>query len=97
MNAQRDPESAEFEHLAVACHLPGARILEIGCGQGQLTWQYAGLPRQVIGIDPSSSALHEARSTQPARLSNVFLTQARAESLPFPSHAFDIFLFASSF
>jgi len=101
-NVSRDPEGAELEHLAAACQLASKQVLEIGCGNGYLTWQYAGLPnrsglpRRVIGIDPNASALHEAISTRPASTQNGSFTQASGAALPFPSQVFDIVIFALS-
>jgi ubiquinone/menaquinone biosynthesis C-methylase UbiE len=97
MKALRDPERAQVRALVAACPLADKRILEIGCGSGQLTWQYAGIPRQVVGIDPEAAALDQAKIDRPASISNVSLLRAVCEALPFPSHVFDVALFASSF
>ncbi len=97
MKALRDPEGAQLSALVAACALDGKRTLEIGCGSGQLTWQYAGLPRQVVGIDQEPSVLREAAAGRPDSISNVSLLQARAQALPLPSRFFDVVLFASSF
>lgn len=96
MKPLRDPEGAELSHLLAACELPGARVLEIGCGNGFLTRQYAALPALVAAIDPNAEDLREAAqlSAQPQK---VFFSQATAERLPFPAAAFEVVLFASSF
>lgn len=96
MKALRDPECAELNHLIAACQLPGMHILEIGCGNGILTWQYAGLPWKVVGIDPDASRLLQAKADRPASLSNVSFSRAVGEALPFSSRIFDVALFASS-
>jgi ubiquinone/menaquinone biosynthesis C-methylase UbiE len=96
MKALRDPERAELNHLIAACQLPGKQFLEIGCGNGVFTWQYAGLPWQVVGIDPEASEILQAKNDRPASLSNVSLVRAAGEALPFPSEFFDEALFASS-
>ncbi len=95
MRPQRDPEGAELSHLLAACLLPAQSVLEIGCGAGQLTWQYAGLPRRVVGIDPAMSELRLARS-HAAPAPQASFIQAMGEALPFPSQTFDVALFASS-
>ena len=94
MKALRDPEGAEFSHLVKACELAGKVILEIGCGDGKFTRQYAGIPRKIIGIDPEISDLHGAKENKGG--SNLFFTQSIGENLPFPSQVFDIVIFASS-
>jgi len=65
----------------------GMRVLDVGCGPG-LTTQAAldlvGPTGYVIGLDPSSGMLREARKG-PCRN----LIQGVAEELPFPDGAFD--------
>ena len=92
----RDPESAELTHLMAACQLSGKSVLEIGCGKGILTWQYAHNPRRVVGIDPKAAELLEASRFRPASRSETCFIQAMGEALPFRSQAFDIVIFASS-
>jgi len=96
MKPVRDPEGAQLSHLLRACPLPGARVLEIGCGNGFLTRQYAALPARVAGIDPNADDLREA-ARQAAQPGKVFFSRARAEALPFPAATFEVVLFASSF
>jgi ubiquinone/menaquinone biosynthesis C-methylase UbiE len=61
----------------------GERILEIGCGEGQLLAKFAGQKR--YGIDPSIQALMRAKARSGAECA-----VARAEELPFPSDSFDL-------
>jgi ubiquinone/menaquinone biosynthesis C-methylase UbiE len=60
MKAIAYPEGAELSHLVAACPLDGRSVLEVGCGPGTLTWQYAGLPRRVVALDPDASVLRQA-------------------------------------
>jgi ubiquinone/menaquinone biosynthesis C-methylase UbiE len=92
----RDPEKLEVRALLAGCPLAGTRLLEIGCGNGKFTWQYAGLPARVAGIDPVAADLRQAMADKPAGISNSFLVQAVGEALPFVSRSFDIILFGSS-
>jgi ubiquinone/menaquinone biosynthesis C-methylase UbiE len=59
------------------------RLLEIGCGEGNLLAVLPGAEK--FGIDPSVHALRRAR-----RRSNANCAIARCEQLPFPSGAFDV-------
>jgi trans-aconitate methyltransferase len=45
---------------------PGEKILDIGCGTGQLTARIAAAGAEVSGIDSSAEMLEEARSNFPA-------------------------------
>lgn len=96
MKALRDLERVEFNHLVAACHLPGKKILEIGCGKGVFTWQYAGLAWHVVGIDPAATELLQAKKDAPATTANVAFIRARGEAMPFSDGSFDMALFASS-
>ncbi len=78
-----------------------ARVLDIGCGEGQLSRESARLPgvRFVAGIDPTAAQLAAARDRQHrpdadgrpgARgMSPVVYARASATSLPFPDGGFD--------
>ena len=96
IKALRDPERVEFNHLITACQLPGKHVLEIGCGNGILTWQYAGLPWHVVGIDPAATDILQAKMDKPASLSNISLVRAEGEAQPFQPGSFDVVLLASS-
>jgi SAM-dependent methyltransferase len=69
----RDPESFWHPLLSqmtalVQDRLPGARVLDVACGEGHLSRRLATLgPREVIGIDLSAALLRVAaeRTTQP--------------------------------
>ena len=90
MPLQRDPEETEIRHLRDFAGLAGAQVLEIGCGEGRLTWRYAGAAGRVVGIDPDPARIGVALSDCPASLrSSVTFALAKAESLPFPRETFD--------
>jgi 2-polyprenyl-3-methyl-5-hydroxy-6-metoxy-1,4-benzoquinol methylase len=43
-------------------------VLEVGSGDGRLTWRYAGLAAEVLGIDPDREAVAVARASTPPEL-----------------------------
>lgn len=45
---------------------PGERILDVGCGTGQLTEQIASKGAVVVGLDQSTDMLEQARQNYPA-------------------------------
>ena len=96
MKRIRDPEGVEAIHLINAGQFTGKDVLEIGCGCGWLTWQYAGNANIVYGIDPCLPDLQEGKNSQPVSVNNVYLIQTIGETLPFPSGIFDISVFSSS-
>jgi ubiquinone/menaquinone biosynthesis C-methylase UbiE len=90
----RDPEGEELKHLTAACDLTGKTVLEIGCGDGRFTRQYAGMTSRVFGLDP---LLSETRlASKGAKRNKAFFLQGHAEALSFPKQTFDIAIFASS-
>ena len=96
MNRIRDPEGVEAKTLIRAGQFSGMGVLEIGCGFGWLTWQFAGSTHRVYGFDPSLPDLREAKISQPKEATTVYLVQATGEKLPYPSGRFDTAVFSSS-
>jgi len=95
---ERDPEGRELDQLRAVVPLDDARVLEIGCGDGRLTWKYASQSRAVLAIDADRSKMAAARvELSGRRLSGeVQLAQAAAESLPVRREAFDLAIFSWS-
>ena len=93
----KDPERNETKSLHKAVDFTGRRVLEIGCGEGRLTWRYAGASLSTLGIDPDKNALRLARADCPSDLSDkVRFVNCTAEQLPFRKETFDIAILAWS-
>jgi 2-polyprenyl-3-methyl-5-hydroxy-6-metoxy-1,4-benzoquinol methylase len=66
MTIQRDPENNETRELSrLYPDFSGRSVLEIGCGEGRLTWRYAAGTARVIAIDPDSDKLARAVQNRP--------------------------------
>jgi SAM-dependent methyltransferase len=65
MTVAWDPEGAEGTALHAMVDLQGKTVLEIGCGDGRLTWRYAPLAARVTAIDPDSAAIAAAQEDCP--------------------------------
>jgi ubiquinone/menaquinone biosynthesis C-methylase UbiE len=90
MPMQRDPEAVETAYIHRMITMNDARVLEIGCGDGRLTWRYAGTTRHVIGIDLGSEHLAVARRSCPAPLAaRVAFVRATAVALPLRAELLD--------
>jgi predicted RNA methylase len=70
MTIIKDPENNETSTLHEMVNFDGLRVLEIGCGDGRLTWRYADGAAQVMAIDPDGEAIAAARATMPKGLEN---------------------------
>ncbi|HJR81391.1 MAG TPA: class I SAM-dependent methyltransferase [Anaerolineales bacterium] len=98
MTIQTDPEGSEKKHLHSSADFTNKRVLEIGCGEGRLTWQYAKETRSTVAIDLDADALRVATIDRPSDLERkVHFSLAKSEQLPFPGEAFDIAILAWSF
>jgi trans-aconitate methyltransferase len=62
---------------------PHERILDLGCGDGQLTQRVAALCGSVQGVDASKQMV------EAARLQGIAADQAEAEKLPYADASFD--------
>jgi SAM-dependent methyltransferase len=62
---------------------PGERILDLGCGDGQLTARIAAIATNVIGVDASPQMAAAARAR------GIHVDEAQAESLPYADRTFD--------
>jgi len=97
MTFQKDPEKAEIKFLHKLADFTGKEVLEIGSGEGRLTWRYATQAKRVTGIDPDLDALRVASYDMPSNLrGKTTFTCASALNLPFPHKRFDIALLAWS-
>jgi ubiquinone/menaquinone biosynthesis C-methylase UbiE len=98
MDVQKDPEGNETKFLHAYAEPAGKLILEIGAGEGRLTWRHAASARRVTGIDLDRDGLRVATIERPSDMENaVAFVQADAGHLPFASEAFDMAILAWSF
>jgi ubiquinone/menaquinone biosynthesis C-methylase UbiE len=92
-----DPEQAETRALHNLVDFNDKDVLEIGCGDGRLTWRYADAAASVLALDPKVSeiALAQAATPEPLR-SRVTFRVASLLTCDLPPASFDIVLFGLS-
>ena len=73
--------------------LSGARVLDLGCGGGHVSYRVAPHVAAVVSCDVTPAMLAAVSAEAAARgLGNITVRQAAAESLPFPAASFDVVL-----
>ena len=92
-----DPENVETRVIHELVEFRGRRVLELGAGDGRLTWRYADLAASVLAIEPKALLVDLARAATPARLRDrVTFEVADASTFEPPPGAFDVALFSRS-
>ena len=92
-----DPEDTETKALHSFADFNGRRVLEIGCGDGRLTWRYADWAAHVVAIDPKADDIEIAVEDCPAELRHkIEFRVARLEELDIPEEKFDLALLSWS-
>jgi 2-polyprenyl-3-methyl-5-hydroxy-6-metoxy-1,4-benzoquinol methylase len=94
-----DPENNETRALFDITNVDGQHVLEIGCGDGRLTWRYADKAERVTAIEPDADQIALAREHLPSYLQdriefhNIAFEDFAAASGP---SAFDIVILSYS-
>ena len=98
MSVQKDPEQNETRYLRRYADFSGKRVIEVGCGEGRLTWRYARAAAHVAGVDLDRDGLRVGWIERPSDLEHlVTLAQADSTNLPFHTAGFDLAILAWSF
>ncbi|MCH7662515.1 MAG: class I SAM-dependent methyltransferase [Chloroflexi bacterium] len=93
-----DPQGIERRQLRQVGQMENASVLEIGCGDGRMTWLYGYEAASIAGIDIDHDELQAALYDLPKDIpAPTLFAQAQAERLPFASASFDAAIFAWSY
>ncbi len=94
---REDPEGVEIAKVLRHVSFSGKNVLEIGCGDGRVTFQYAPHAKTVVGIDPSASSISSAKKSMPRNLAQkVRFRVGRGEQMNFQDESFDLVFFTWS-
>ncbi len=69
---------------------PGARVLDVACGTGNVTLPLARLGVLATGVDIAPNLLEQARERARAEHLHINFDEGDAESLPYPDGSFDM-------
>jgi ubiquinone/menaquinone biosynthesis C-methylase UbiE len=92
-----DAEGAHLAAILRAADFRERRVLEVGSGEGRLTWGFAPLAASVLAFDPDEEVIATARAECSEELcEKVRFEVARAEEIDVPSHSVDLVFFSWS-
>lgn len=96
-SAVRPADDTELRGLRGERHFRGKDVLDIGTGNGRLSWLIVPLARSVTGLDPDADAIGEARREARRRgVTNATFRVATAQDLGVGREQFDTALFSWS-
>jgi ubiquinone/menaquinone biosynthesis C-methylase UbiE len=92
-----DPDGVELTTIRELVELRGQRVLEVGCGDGRITFGCASEGASVLAFDADEELVEEARAATPRDLrSRVRFEVADAAQVELPTSEFDLALFSWS-
>jgi ubiquinone/menaquinone biosynthesis C-methylase UbiE len=92
-----DPEGAHLASLERLASFAGARVCEVGCGEGRLTAGIAPRAASVFAFDPDADRVAAAEAALSAELADrVTFRVGSAREIEIPRSEFDIVLFSWS-
>jgi cyclopropane fatty-acyl-phospholipid synthase-like methyltransferase len=91
-----DPDRVELEAVDRLVDLDDKRVLEVGCGNGRLTYRYAHRTTYVLGVDPDAAAIADARAARPRELERHVQFRVSKHVVPPRRRRFDVALFSWS-
>ncbi len=92
-----DPAGIETRVIHELVDFAGKDVVEVGCGDGRMTWRYASMAASVLGLDPDETAIAAAIKATPSEL--VTRVSFRAEdvaAVKLPPGSFDVAVLAWS-
>lgn len=91
MTVRFDPEEVETRVIHGLIDFGGKDVLEIGCGDGRMTWRFAREAASVIAIDPTEADIATANEDTPDALkSTVSFRVADITAMDLPEGAYDV-------
>ncbi|HCG00064.1 MAG TPA: hypothetical protein DEV93_05920 [Chloroflexi bacterium] len=86
-----DPEGTETRVLHELVDFVGKNIVEVGCGDGRMTWRYAESARSVLAVDPDEASIAHAIEQRPETLQSIVTFRAGdVETVGLPEARFDV-------
>ena len=91
MIGRTDPEGVETKAIHDLVDFAGKDVVEVGCGDGRLTWRFADAAASVLAFDPDEAVIEAAREQTPAALrGRVEFRVADMASIRLAAGAYDV-------
>jgi len=92
-----DPDGVEITAIHELVDVADRRVVEVGCGDGRLTFQYAAEAASVLAFDSDDEAIRTAHAEMPDELRRkIRFETADAAQIELPKGEFDLALFSWS-
>ena len=92
-----DADGSERRAIRELVDFSGKDVLEIGCGNGRVTWSYAASAASVLAVDPRQRDIEQARQRTPQSLrGRVRFAAADATALELAAGAFTVAVLSRS-
>jgi 2-polyprenyl-3-methyl-5-hydroxy-6-metoxy-1,4-benzoquinol methylase len=97
MRVTIDPEGHEIDAIHELVDFSGQNVLEVGCGDGRMTWRYAERTASVLAIDPDQECISKAIGDTPHELrSKVVFRADDINGAAIPEDAFGVVVLSYS-
>ena len=92
MSVSIDPEGHEIDAIHDLVDFSGRDVIEVGCGDGRMTWRYSKEAALVLALDPNQERIDKAIRDMPENLRSkvVFKTADVVNETNIPEDAFDV-------
>jgi len=92
-----DPDGVELATIRSLVDLRGLRVLDVGCGEGRLSFACAREGADVLAFDPDEEVVATARAETPRELrKRLRFEVAHAREIELPKGEFELALFSWS-
>jgi ubiquinone/menaquinone biosynthesis C-methylase UbiE len=92
-----DPDRIEITAIRDLVDVTGRRVVEVGCGDGRITFQYAADTDSVLAFDADEETIRTACDETPEELrARIRFEAADAAQIELPRGEFDLALFSWS-
>lgn len=99
MRVSIDPEGTEIGVIHELVEFAGKRVLEVGCGDGRMTWRYADQASSILALDTNDVKIQRAIGSTPERLRSkvdFLVADITDAELELPQEAFEVAILSHS-